>query len=276
MTSISNHDHPLRLFVFDSARTNFQAFFKLFSQHPQLRWGRFYHGFASAAWYGPERIQLRLRHGDAAEKSCIEWGTQFPSANSQTYNMVNEDLAEKIKETEKDGKTFIGKEHIVCLLQQDLILNAIRSDPSAEPSEVKSNPTCIPDQILESFTPIFVIRRPILMVDSLYRCQLPVMGQLPTDEDFDVMGTFRFTRILFDYFKSKGSTPALVEAVDFIYNNKPTMDKLCSKIGIDPEGIKDTWDPIPEEYFPYHHVAVAFTGDMMRSSGIERRNKEVR
>lgn len=56
--------------------------------------------------------------------------------------------------------------------------------------EVQSNPTCIPDNVLDTFTPIFVIRHPILMVDSLYRVQLRAdMGQLPTDEDFEVNGT---------------------------------------------------------------------------------------
>ena len=56
-----------------------------------------------------------------------------------------------------------------------------------------------------------------------------------------VVGTLRWCRFLFDYFKSKGTTPALVEAVDFIHNTKPTMNKLCHTIGIDPEGIKDSW-----------------------------------
>jgi hypothetical protein len=276
MGSMADNNTPLRLFQFDTARTNCQAFYKLFSQHPQLGWGRFYHGFSSPALYGPERIQQRLRHSDAAEQAQIDWGTKFPSENWKTYDWANQDLLEKIEATEKDGKIFFGKEHCPCVLKQDLIIDSIRGDPFAKPAAVTSNPTIIPDDVLDTFTPIFVIRHPILMVDSLYRCQLLVMGQLPTDEDFEAFGTLRFCRILFEYYKSKGTTPALVEAVDFIYKTKATMDKLCKTIGIDPEGIKDTWDPLPEEYMPDHHVAIAFTGDMMRSSGLERRNKEVR
>ena len=178
-----------------------------------------------------------------------------------TYESSNKELVKAIEATEQDGKIIIGKEHCICTMKQDLVLDSIRGDPFAQPTE-QGNPTCIPDDVLNSFTPIFVIRHPILMVDSLYRCQLPVMGQLPTDEDFEVNGTLRWCRFLFDYFKAKGSTPALVEAVDFIHNTKPTMDKLCQTIGIDPEGIKESWDPVPEEYFPKHSVAVAFTGEI--------------
>ena len=275
MGSLPPKELPLRLFLFDTARTNCQAFYKLFSQHPQLAWGQFYHGFSSAALYGPERIQQRLRHSEAAEQAQIEWGTKFPTENSKTYESSNKDLVEKIKAAEDQGKIFFGKEHCSCIIKHDLIINSLRGDPFAVRAPTKSNPTCIPDEVLDSFTPIFVIRHHILMVDSLYRCQLPVMGQLPTDEDFEAFGTLRYCRMLFDYFRANGGTPAIVEAVDFIWNTKPTLDKLCQHIGIDPAGIKDAWDPVPKEYFPDHHVAVAFTGDMMSSSGLERRGKEV-
>lgn len=142
----------------------------------------------SAALYGPERIQQHLRHGDAAEKAQIEWNKN-QWENGKTYEDSNKDLVEKIEATEKEGKIFFGKEHVVCLFKQDLILKLIRGDPFAQ-MELRSNPTCIPDVLLDSFTPVFVIRHPILMVDSLYRVQLRAdMGQLPTDEDFEVNGT---------------------------------------------------------------------------------------
>ena len=245
MGSMAGADAPLRLFQFDTARTTCQAFYKLFSQHPQLGWGRFYHGFSSAALYGPERIQQRLRHGEAAEQAQMEWGTKFPPENWKTYDWSNKDLLEKIEATERDGKIFFGKEHCVNVLKQDLIIDSLRSDPFAKPTAVTSNPTIIPDHVLDSFTPIFVIRHPILMVDSIYRCQLPVMGQLPTDEDFEAFGTLRFCRILFDYYKSKCTTPALVEAMDFIYNTKPTMDKLCNTIGKILLGLPTIWADLP-------------------------------
>ena len=113
------------------------------------------------------------------------------------------------------------------------------------------------------------------MVNSLYRAQLPETGMQPTDEDFAAWGTLSWCRILYDYFVSRGHRPPIIDAEDVIYNTKPTTDKLCKVLGIDPEGVKETWDPLPKAYWPHHKMAVAFTGELMRSSGIERRAEQV-
>ena len=150
------------------------------------------------------------------------------------------------------------------------MIDTIRRDSNAAPPQIDANPTYIPDHILDTLTPVFVIRHPISLVNSLYRVQLRVMGFLPTVEDFEVMGTLRWCQILCDYFISKGHSPAIVEAQDFIYQTKATTDKLCRMIGIDPEGVKDAWDPVPKEHWPDHKVGNVMTGHMMGSSGIER------
>jgi hypothetical protein len=154
MGSLAQNESPLRLFLFDTARTNCQAFYKLFSQHPRLAWGQFYHGFSSAALYGPERIQQHLRHSEAAERAQIEWGTKFPTENSKTYESSNKDLVEKIDAAEDQGKIFFGKEHCSCIIKHDLVIKSLRGDPFEVPAPTMSNPTCIPDHILESFTPL--------------------------------------------------------------------------------------------------------------------------
>lgn len=100
--------HPLRVFVFDTPRTNCQVFYKLFSQHPQLGWGKFYHGYSGAAFYGPERMQQHFRHSDAAEKTQIEWSTEYPSANWKTYESSTKELLEKVEETEKEVLNAFG------------------------------------------------------------------------------------------------------------------------------------------------------------------------
>ena len=141
---------------------------------------------------------------------------------------------------------------VVSVLKQDLIIDALRRETEALPAQISHNPTCIPDDVLDTFTPVFVFRHPILMIDSLYRVQLPVMGLLPGDEDFEAYGTLRWCQILFDYFVSKGHTPAVVEAQDFIHNTMPTLHELCRILGIDPEGVRDTWDPVPKVYWPNH------------------------
>jgi hypothetical protein len=81
--------------------------------------------------------------------------------------------------------------------------------------------------------------------------------------------------MLYDYFVSIGKRPVLVEAQDFVYNTKPVMDKVCRELGIDENGWTDTWDPVPNEYWPDHKIGTVMTGAMMASSGLERRAKEV-
>lgn len=102
MGSIANGNHPLRLFVFDTPRTNCHVFYKMFCKHPQLAWARFFHNYSAAALYGPDRIQQRLRHGEGAEKTQIEWGTQYPDQNSTKYEDATKQLVEALEGTEKD------------------------------------------------------------------------------------------------------------------------------------------------------------------------------
>ena len=160
-------------------------------------------------------------------------------------------------------------------MNQDIMIDAVRREDKLSAIQSKSNPTHIPTNLLDTFTPVFIFRHPILMVNSMYKGMLPVTGMLPTDEDFELMGTLRWTQLLYDYFVSQGKEPTIVEAQDFVYNTKATTDKLCNILGIDPEGVKETWDPLPREHWPDHSTAVAFMGDMMASRGIERRAEEV-
>ena len=117
-------DHPLRIFIFDTARTNCQCFYKLFFLHPQLGWGNFYHGYAGAAMYGPDRMQQRFRHSEAAEKCQIEWGTEYPSENWKTYEGCTKDLLEKIDETEKEVSRTFEIEKFVWQLTNELYFRA--------------------------------------------------------------------------------------------------------------------------------------------------------
>lgn len=174
-------------------------------------------------------------------------------------------------------KIFFGKEHCVSIFDQDLILNYIRREEGSVLPPVTSNPTYIPDTILETLTPIMLFRHPILMVHSRYCATSPpeIAGLQPLDEDFEAFGTQQWCRVLYDYFVSIDKKPAVVEAQDFVWKTQPTMEKLCQVVGIDPAGVKETWDPVPKGYWPDHKIAKAMTGVMLSSSGLERRGKAV-
>ena len=271
--------HPLRLMLFDTPRTTCQVFYKLWQSHPQLGWGRFYHGFNGYQLYGPNRISLKLRHRDTVTEALEEhWAKPYQTdkAANEAYPPVLELAQQKyidaIEGTEKDGKIFFGKEHILCLLKQDVMLSTLRRDDRVTvfPS-LAENPTYIPDNALKTLTPIFIIRHPQLMVDSLWRAQQELTKMLPEDEDFEFQITLKWTRILYDYFKDQLSIePVIIESEDFIYKTKAVTDKLCALYGLDPEGVRETWDAVPEEYWPESKVARTYVGHMLVSKGIER------
>jgi hypothetical protein len=128
---------------------------------------------------------------------------------------------------------------------------------------------------METLTLIMLFQHPALSVPSLYRSTNSVSGWEPDDEDFEINCTLRWTQYLYDYFVAKGRKPAVVEAQDFVYHTKPTMNALCRHVGIDEDGWSETWDPLPKEHWPDHKNAVATTADLMASSGLQRRAQGV-
>lgn len=222
--------------------------------------------------YGPERLSLRTRHCEAAERGQIEWGTKYPGmGNEDTIEGSKQDLRERIEKSEDMGRIFFGKEHTMMLLDQDLILNTLRRGENSPCPKISSNPTHIPDDILETLTPVLLFRHPLLSIPSIYPKLNPVSGIEPDDEDFEISITLRWTQYIYDYFVSIGRRPIVVEAQDFVWNTKPTMDKLCRELGIDESGWLDKWDPLPKEHWPNHKNAIAMTSDLMESSGLQRR-----
>ncbi len=157
----------------------------------------------------------------------------------------------------------------MMLLDQDLILNTLRRGENEPPPKILTNPTHIPDDIMETLTPVLVFRHPLLIIPSIYPKLNPISGIEPDDEDFEISATLRWTQYIYDYFVSIGRKPIVVEAQDFVWNTKPTMDKLCRELGIDESGWIDEWDPLPREHWPDHKNAVAMTSDLMESSGLQ-------
>ena len=102
MGSLTQQNKTLRVFIFDTPRTNCHVFYKLFDKHPQLGAGGFFQNYSAPSLYGPERIQLRLRHGEEAEKTQIEWGTQYGPYNLKTYDDATKELIDSIDATEKE------------------------------------------------------------------------------------------------------------------------------------------------------------------------------
>ena len=65
-----------------------------------------------------------------------------------------------------------------------------------------ANPTVLPESFMNSVHPVILIRHPALMIPSYYRILKEVHGAHVDDEDFPVNAIFRWSRLIFDYYRS--------------------------------------------------------------------------
>ncbi|KAK4896237.1 hypothetical protein LTR27_005759 [Elasticomyces elasticus] len=265
-----NGSHPLRIILLDSPRTCSHLFWKLFQSHPQLEHGEG-HSWVNPFTYGPERIQRRLRHNPEAEKASAEWLKAMPDRAKETYQTTLVAYEKTIQDIESKGKIPFIKEHLLSVMQQDIILSTLRDNDFSWPSD--RNPSCIPEALLLSFTPVFLIRPPALMIGSNYRVASKLMKLQIEDEDFIMQISLRWTRLMMDYYRAQGRKPILVDAEDVLDHAEVLMPKLCGLLGIDAAGIVYSWDAIPKEQWPQDDAGIVetFIGTFMSSSGIMKR-----
>ncbi|KAK5120376.1 hypothetical protein LTR85_006315 [Meristemomyces frigidus] len=280
-----------RVYAFDNPRSCSQLFNKLFEEHPQLL--QIFHPLYPASSFGPERIWLGLKHSDAAEEAQIRFaeGIQGPMFSRETYAAACTRLDEKVEEVERQGKVAWIKDHTACCIRKEVILRWLRQTSSLRAGE---NPTVFTEAFMDSLTPILLIRHPALVIPSWYRKQKPLLRQAVHDEDFRVCTTLAWSRMVFDYYRYQArqghtnSTAAgdlhatedglpgtliVVDAEDITHNTKPTMEKLCSILHLDPQGVQYLWDPVPDEEIPDDPMRRAFFMDIMKSTGVQQQAK---
>ena len=109
------------------------------------------------------------------------------------------------------------------------------------------NPTVLPTQFLRSVTPIFLIRHPAMVFESILRVSGPTMGARVDDEEFPVDASLRWLRILYDWFAKSavdGVRPIVLNA-DEIMTRPTIVQRLCEQLQLDPTGVRFEWDPLP-------------------------------
>lgn len=109
------------------------------------------------------------------------------------------------------------------------------------------NPTVLPTQFLRSVTPIFLIRHPALVFESILRVSEPTMGAHVDDEEFPVDASLRWLRVLYDWFAKSavGGVRPIVLNADGIMARPTIVQKLCEQLQLDPTGVRFEWDPVP-------------------------------
>ncbi|KAI7154025.1 hypothetical protein KC349_g7938 [Hortaea werneckii] len=276
--------NPRRIFIFDNPRTCSHLFSKLFANHPELQ--LLYHPFLPAALYGPERYQQKTKHCAAADEVQREWGTseEFREWNVVTYESANRKLVEEIEAAERQNKSIFCSEHLNALMKQDRMLTHLRSPnrntnptttPASPQESIPENPTNIPDPLLATLTPILLLRHPALSIPSSWRTESGIKKLEIDDEDFYLLTTYRWSRDLFTYLLSQSTSsgwrkPMVIDAYDIVHRTGALTGKLCGELGLDPAGTQESWKKLPREEWPDHSVVVAYTKDLLGSSGVDR------
>lgn len=125
--------------------------------------------------------------------------------------------------------------------------------------EAKTTYTLFPDNFLNSWLPIFLIRHPALVFESWYRTEMRA-GQIDLfDKSLATYyTTYKYSRWLYDWYtrqataanksldtttqgEGEAGVPIIVEADD-IMERTPVIEKICHLCGMDPEHVRYEWE----------------------------------
>lgn len=171
------------------------------------------------------------------------------------------------------GKIAFANEHIFNVLKQPIV-HGMNRDPTYSLTALGPNPTYIPDPIFAALRPMILIRHPVPHINSTYRSVIDIGMQIRTgDEDLDILVSHRYFRYLFDMFRAQGRQPVVVDSEDLLWRTGEVTERICEELGVDREGLRETWTPTPEEERPTHPILAPFTITIHASKGIERPEK---
>ena len=220
---------------------------------------------------GPERVQQKLQHNDETERVWSERAANAPpQVVGATYDFATQKFLLQADRLESKGKTLFVKDYPAFIMKHDVVLSAIRSTETF----VTGNPTCIPDEVLKTFTPIILIKHPALVIPSWLRgVNSEGCCHAVEDEDVTVFTSARWSRILFDYFRGSRSRyqqrgpqkpclkrhnshaggvpsvgvpsvvatqPLVIDAADVVHNTHATVSTLCRVLGVDLGDVHQT------------------------------------
>lgn len=131
------------------------------------------------------------------------------------------------------------------------------------------NYTLFPESLLlaPNTTVLLNIRHPALSGPGAYRGMSMLEGSL-TKSGFIMSRHLGWQREIYDWYVSKGVTPIVVEAED--YMSSPDFVKLLTgKIGLDPEACIFQWEKVPmQEREKMHPMYVKLQQTLLDSTGM--------
>ncbi|KAL0068241.1 hypothetical protein AAF712_004626 [Marasmius tenuissimus] len=201
---------------------------------------------------------MRPAHTGGPERR-VKDGSLFVSKDiipTHTFQNRYDALQERFSEIYEKGRIPLVKEHILLSMSAtvinkyfpDLLIDtkAIIVDetcPSCSSTTDVPNPMVLPHSFLANLTPIFTIRHPIRMISSGVGIMFRSYGRGFDEPSIDLTRTYKWSRILYDYYRAIGITPIVIDGDELVRHTEDQMNKLCSLIGLDGSKIQYSWEP---------------------------------
>lgn len=201
------------------------------------------------------------------EDSYVKYGSE-----DNTFEKNAADLEMRIKAAREEGKVPMANEHWMLCTKMEFVHGFTRGQrKDFGDLGAGGNPTWIPDNLFQELRPVILIRHPCLAINSNYRDSLKFTQMRTGDEDFDMMSGNAGLRAFFDFFKSQGRDPIVVDPEDLLWRIDDLQKNLGKALNLDPNGLSDTWEPLSEnELSKLYPLVAALTRNILESSGIER------
>ena len=232
-------------------------------------------------FFGPT-LGLRLGEHGTTGRHVDEWTQEESAALRESYQKCYEAFQTEADDAAAKGKNMFVKEHVSWLvepvaetefqfgdgttLQPPWTVQA-RSQAFSANTHSPLNKTVLPDEVLNSWMPTFLIRHPALVFPSNYRACRDNEGQeaAKVDPGHTVEMTIYWSRSLYDWYLNQSDSsgrdgriwPIILDATDVI--TKPSLVKKYARmIGLDPSKLRLAWEPAGKE-------------ELAKMSGVERR-----
>lgn len=159
-------------------------------------------------------------------------------------------------------------------MAQEVMLSAFKDDRNADLEPWSSNPTHIPDSLLEVAQVVILIRHPAKIVSSGAPVARDAIGIQPGDRNIFNMFTLRWARLMFDYLRSTGKEPIVVSGEDVVENPRALLDALSEALGLARGGLRVSWPLVSPEERPTGPMG-PWLKRVSDSTGVERKAEQV-
>ena len=193
---------------------------------------------------------------DAIELKRTFSDVDFNSLDDATRRAAHDKLAAMATQLERNfddaeaaDKIGTDKEHAIFINQPEwyyschqpnwTIMNGAATTEGAPVPVVPRNATIFTDALLESVTPIFLIRHPALSI--------PSYGRIGTNTEKLTQCALSHTRTLYEWYKANTSRePIILDASDFMAYPY-VLQSLAEFMGLDPDKVIYEWPAATDE-----------------------------